>query len=245
MKDRVIDLATVRETFSLEPAQMIDVMGLSGDTADNVPGVPGIGPKTGQALIREFGSMDRLYEQLESLTKKKQREKLAAHTEQAFLSRSLVTIDTEAPVALEPEALRRMSRIHVVLADLFQELEFRQLHQQFAATVARWRKALSGCHGCRHPGGTGEHLAAAERWRSTPKPPPQTPCGRNWWACRLPLHPTRPGTYPADTAISGRPASCVSPRVITALKPVLENAAVRQSRAEHQIRLDGAAQSGV
>ena len=72
MKDETIDIQTVRESFGVEPDQMIDVMGLSGDTSDNIPGVPGIGPKTALSLIKSFGSMDGLYEQLDKITQKKQ-----------------------------------------------------------------------------------------------------------------------------------------------------------------------------
>jgi DNA polymerase I len=131
MKDRVIDVAAVRAEFDLAPAQIIDMMGLSGDTADNVPGVPGIGPKTALALIQNYGSMEALYDQLGALTKKKQRENLAAHKEQAFLSRRLVTIDTHAPVDIDPRALKSVPPDEEALGRLFQELEFRQLQQEF------------------------------------------------------------------------------------------------------------------
>ena len=60
MKDKVIDASTVKAEFDLSPGQIIDMMGLSGDTADNVPGVPGIGPKTALALIQSYGNMEQL-----------------------------------------------------------------------------------------------------------------------------------------------------------------------------------------
>jgi DNA polymerase-1 len=81
---------------------MIDVMGLSGDTADNIPGVPGIGQKTAVRLIQTFGSMDGVYEGIETITAKKQKEKLLQFKDQALLSRELVTIDRNAPVAFDP-----------------------------------------------------------------------------------------------------------------------------------------------
>jgi DNA polymerase I len=131
MKDRIIDMATVGAEYNLAPAQIIDMMGLSGDTADNVPGVPGIGPKTALSLIQQFGSMDALYERIDELTRKKQRENLTSHKEQAFLSRRLVTIDTHAPVEFDPDVFKSVPPDEAALGRLFQELEFRQLQQEF------------------------------------------------------------------------------------------------------------------
>ena len=131
MKDKIINKSTVLAEFSLEPGQVIDMMGLSGDSADNVPGVPGIGPKTALTLIQEYGSMDGLYARVQDLTRKKQRENLITYKEQAFLSRDLVTIDTSVPVEFVPENLKVEPPDDTVLGALFQELEFRQLQQAF------------------------------------------------------------------------------------------------------------------
>jgi len=131
MKDKTIDLQSVRETYGLEPSQMIDVMGLAGDSADNIPGVPGIGPKTAQVLIKNFGSMQRLYEQVDTITKKKQHENLVRYKEQALLSRKLVTINTGAPIPFEPEEFKFKAPDNDKLAELFKRLEFRQLQQAF------------------------------------------------------------------------------------------------------------------
>ena len=131
MKDQVIDKASIAGTYMLEPLQLIDMMGFCGDTADNVPGVPGIGPKTALALIQQFGCMESLYERIEEITARKQKDKLISHKEQAFLSRRLVTIDTHVPVDFDPEAFKARQPDYQKLADLFQELEFRELQQEF------------------------------------------------------------------------------------------------------------------
>ena len=94
MKESATDLQTIRDKFGIEPHQMIDVQGLSGDTADNIPGVPGIGRKTAVTLIKTYHSMQELYEKLDTITRKKQRENLENFKEQAFLSRRLVTLNT-------------------------------------------------------------------------------------------------------------------------------------------------------
>jgi DNA polymerase-1 len=129
MKETSTDLASVKEQLGVDPAQMVDVMGLSGDTADNVPGVPGIGPKTALELIRDFGSLENLYARIDSIARKKQQEKLLQFKDQAFLSRRLVTIHTDAPVTPDLEALRVKPPDAETLAALFKTLEFRQLQQ--------------------------------------------------------------------------------------------------------------------
>jgi DNA polymerase-1 len=132
MKDEVIDTDVVRQKFDVTPSQMIDVMGLSGDTSDNIPGVPGIGPKTALALIKIHGDMESLYENIDQLTKKKQKENLIRFRDQAFLSRDLVRIDVRAPLAFEPDHFRLVEPDAAELSRLFKQLEFNQLQQTFA-----------------------------------------------------------------------------------------------------------------
>jgi DNA polymerase-1 len=131
MKEKTIDIKAVRQSYGVEPNQMVDVMGLSGDSSDNIPGVPGIGPKTALTLIKTFGSMDRLYEQLDKITKKKQHQNLIQYKAQAFLSRELVKINTDVPVAFNPEDLKLREPDHTKLSSLFKMLEFRQLQKDF------------------------------------------------------------------------------------------------------------------
>jgi DNA polymerase-1 len=133
MKDKVLDPAAIREAFELEPGQMIDVMGLSGDTSDNIPGVPGIGQKTAVGLIKTFGSMDGVYTGIDTITQKKQKENLIRYKEQALLSRELVTIDRHVPIEFDLERLRVQGADDAALTRLFAELEFRQLQQEYAS----------------------------------------------------------------------------------------------------------------
>ena len=132
MKDTFTDLASFREKFGIEPPQMIDTMGLSGDASDNIPGVPGIGPKTALTLIKTFGTMDDLYRAVDTITKKKQHENLVTFKDQAYLSRDLVTIRTDAPVRFEPRAFKRAEPDAKALSALFKELEFQELHRTFS-----------------------------------------------------------------------------------------------------------------
>ena len=131
MKEVSIDPAGVREKLGIEPGQVIDAMALAGDSSDNVPGVPGIGEKTALALIREYGSLDNIYQQVDGITKKKQKENLLHFKDQAYLSRRLVTIDTDAPVDYDAGRFQVAEPDNNALSDLFGELEFSALQKEF------------------------------------------------------------------------------------------------------------------
>jgi DNA polymerase I len=133
MKDKAITMDIIRKSLGLEPSQMIDVMGLSGDTSDNIPGVPGIGTKTAVSLIQTYGNLDHLYENVDNLTRKKQKENLIKFKDQAYMSRKLVKIDRQAPVEFIPESFRLSTTDNDKLSRLFKVLEFRQLQQSYPA----------------------------------------------------------------------------------------------------------------
>jgi DNA polymerase-1 len=133
MRDRRIGTREVRERLGVEPAAVVDVMALMGDPIDNVKGVPGIGEKTATALIRHFGSLDKLYANLDAVEAtgirgaKKVAALLAEHRADAELSRQLVRIDTDAPVAVEPEELTWRGIDEQAVSELLRELEFNSL----------------------------------------------------------------------------------------------------------------------
>ncbi len=133
MKEKTLDIHTIREDYGVEPRQLIDVMGLSGDTADNIPGVPGIGQKTALGLIQTHGDIEHLYEKVETITQKKLRENLTDFKDQALLSRELVTINTRVPVPADLEDFKLTPPDTQALSQLFKILEFRQLQQAVSA----------------------------------------------------------------------------------------------------------------
>lgn len=117
----------VREKFGVTPDRVTDVLGLTGDTSDNVPGVPGVGEKTAIPLIQKYGTLEELYAHVGEITQKGLREKLITHREKAFLSKRLVTIDTAVPLELDFHSLRAAPRDTSRLIRLFSELEFKSL----------------------------------------------------------------------------------------------------------------------
>ncbi len=136
---QLFDEALVREKWQVEPAQIPDLLGLMGDAVDNIPGVPGVGEKTAVKLIRQFGSVERLYQSL-PLVAGKLRELLAAHRKQALLSRELATVSTRVPLTLDLESLRCREPDRERLRGLWTELEFSTLLKQLlppAVVVSR------------------------------------------------------------------------------------------------------------
>ena len=123
-REKIYDPALVEQDFGVPPEQVVDVLALVGDKVDNVPGVPGIGQKGAQTLIREYGNLQALLEAASELKRKAYREGLREHADQALLSRELVTIHTDLDVPFEPEALKMESPDYEALADLCREFEF-------------------------------------------------------------------------------------------------------------------------
>lgn len=109
--------------------QVIDMLGLQGDAVDNIPGIPGIGPKTAAALLKTYDSIENLITHANEL-KGKQKELVTTWAEQALLSKRLATIDVHAPIEFNPTAFRLDPMNREALAEIFKELEFRGIASQ-------------------------------------------------------------------------------------------------------------------
>ncbi len=136
MKDKIIDQEEIEKTYGIKPVAFIDVMALSGDTSDNIPGVPGIGEKTALDLIREFGSLDALLEGLETVKKKNLALRIAENKDQLLMSRRLVTIDCRVPLEDDNPSMAIGHPRRDELSALFRELEFKSLWDEFAPEEA-------------------------------------------------------------------------------------------------------------
>ena len=122
-----ITAESFREKHGVDPIQFIDMLALMGDTSDNVPGVPGIGPKTAAKLIAEYGSVENVLDHAEEIKGKKAREGLLNHPDDARLSKKLVTIKIDLDVDLDWHLFKRDAPDLRKLLGLFRELEFRAL----------------------------------------------------------------------------------------------------------------------
>ncbi len=123
----IMGVDEVKEKFNIEsPAQVIDMLGLMGDTADNIPGCPGVGEKTAQKLIAQFGSIENLLAHTNEL-KGAIKKKVEENEEQIRFSKFLATIKTDVPVELDMETLKRREPDEKELRRIFEQLEFRTL----------------------------------------------------------------------------------------------------------------------
>jgi DNA polymerase-1 len=125
-KSKLYDEAAVRERYRCPPERLPDLLGLMGDSSDNIPGVPGIGEKTGGTMIEQYGSLEGVYEHLDEI-RGKRRETLREHRDAAFLSRELATIRTDVSLDVEWEAFRRQEPDIGELRSLYEELDFSRL----------------------------------------------------------------------------------------------------------------------
>ncbi len=141
MKDKTIDREAIKTDFNLSPTQIIDMLGLAGDTSDNIPGVPGVGPKNAMKLLKEHGSIQGIYDNLDALKGKKAlHKKLSDNRDQAFLSRRLVAIDQHVDIPFVIEDFKAVAPDDKALSNLFKTLEFRQLQEEFTPKITPIKK---------------------------------------------------------------------------------------------------------
>ncbi|HFI0114076.1 TPA: DNA polymerase I [Streptococcus suis] len=127
--------AYLMEKMGITPAQYIDLKALMGDKSDNIPGVTKIGEKTGLKLLIEHGSLDGIYENIDSMKASKMKENLIADKEQAFLSRTLATIDTNAPIEIGLDDLIYEGPKVEELGQFYDDMGFKQLRAQLGTSA--------------------------------------------------------------------------------------------------------------
>ena len=133
LKNKTFGVKEVKEKFGVEPGQVTEVMGLMGDSSDNIPGVPGIGPKTAIALIQDYGDIENLLKNLQQIKKEALKNKLLEYREQARLSKKLCTINTNMSltVGIQNMKVKELNSKRVI--SLFKELEFASLLSKLQA----------------------------------------------------------------------------------------------------------------
>ena len=228
MKDSAIDIKHIRRKYGIEPLQMIEVQGLSGDTADNIPGVPGIGPKTALELIKKFGDMDTLYDGLDSITRKKQRENLEQYKDQAFLSRRLVTIDTRVPLTADLDKFKVVAPDSRRLAELFKTLEFRQLQQSVEKQGDLSGKDYQAVMDSEALSGLIERLKNAELFALDTETTSPIPMKARLVGLSFAVKPDQAFYIPCGHNYLGAPDQLSLDDVLQQLKPVLENPEVKK-----------------
>ena len=136
----------IKAEYGLKPIDLIEVKGLMGDTSDNIPGVPGVGEKTAISLIRQYKTIDELYNNLEE-QKGKLKERLEQNKELAYLSRTLGTIDINAPIEKDLNLLKIKKWNNKEVLEVFRKLKFNRFIERF--NLNNQENAVEAdAHGC-------------------------------------------------------------------------------------------------
>ena len=128
----VIDSKGVFEIFGVLPSKIIDFLAITGDSSDNVPGIPGLGPKTAALLIQEFGSLESVLDNPEKVQGKKKQELIILHAEKARVSKFLVTIDQSVEVPVDEPSYRIKSIDYSKLQAFFKQMNFNTFLREFS-----------------------------------------------------------------------------------------------------------------
>ncbi|HFU4477283.1 TPA: DNA polymerase I [Streptococcus suis] len=134
--------AYLMEKMGITPTQFIDLKALMGDKSDNIPGVTKIGEKTGLKLLTEYGSLEGIYEHIDSMKASKMKENLIADKEMAFLSRTLATIDTQAPIEIGLDDIVYQGPRIEELGQFYDDMGFKQLRAQLGTTNTQEEEVL-------------------------------------------------------------------------------------------------------
>ncbi|MBD3675139.1 MAG: DNA polymerase I [Planctomycetaceae bacterium] len=135
-KDTYLDEEGLMKDWGIRPDQVIDYQALTGDSVDNIPGVPLVGPKKAKALIDEFGKLDEILANADQVSGKKLKENLVNFADQARISRELVTLNQDLPLDFDLETARVHEPNREKLLTLFQDLGFRRLTEQMQSELA-------------------------------------------------------------------------------------------------------------
>ena len=147
MKGKVTNIKQVEEKYGLKPKSMVDFFALVGDSIDNIPGVPGIGPKTAAPLIKKYGSIENLYENVQQVEKERIKNLLIDYEDEAKLSKLLVTIKRDLDISDEIDDFKINKADNKKLNNLFKELEFDSFIEEdkkdLSSTTAEYNLVLS------------------------------------------------------------------------------------------------------
>ncbi len=136
MKDVQMGPAEVIEKWGVSPEQFIDYLAIVGDTSDNVPGIRGIGPKGAVQLLKQFGTLENIYQQIDQVNSASLRKKLEEGKDQVFISKKLVTIVQDVPVSEQMQDYQRTDFHHDELRALLHELNFKNFEKTIFGEVS-------------------------------------------------------------------------------------------------------------
>jgi len=136
MNNKMMDVQAIIDKYHVSPEVLLDCFALMGDSSDNIPGVPGVGPKSAEKLINQFGSLDGVYEHLDEMKKSKMKERLVENKESAYLSKRLIRLKYDVPVPDDLHNYELGDADIEQLRPLYEELEFTKLLSNIKSSVS-------------------------------------------------------------------------------------------------------------
>lgn len=133
--NKVIDKKAVIEMFGVEPCQIVDYLAIAGDTSDNIPGIPGFGPKTSTKLLQQFGSVERLLNNLDKLENARWKDKILENKEKLLISQKLASLHLDAPFPKSLSFFKKDAMDVDRLSDLFTAMNFSSLLKQLKSSA--------------------------------------------------------------------------------------------------------------
>jgi DNA polymerase I len=227
LKEKVYEPKDVEERFGVPPDRVIEIMGLMGDASDNIPGVPGIGEKTAQALIKEYGTIESLLARSGEITRPKLRQSLSEFSHLARLSRELALLRSDVEISVNYEDLKMKPPDNAALLKILKELELTTLLKYVAREPeqeAEYQSVLDEA-GFREMVKT---LAVADEFSFDTETTSLDPMQAELTGISFAVRPHHAWYLPLGHAYPGAPEQIDLNRALSALKPVMEDPKVRK-----------------
>ncbi len=225
LKEKTYGPAEVEERFGVPPERVVEIMGLMGDASDNIPGVPGVGEKTAQALIKSYGSIENLLAHAQEISRPKLRQSLLENAELARLSRDLALLHADVPLDVDFERLALREPDASELLSILRELEFSSLLKYVtpaAPAAADYRTVLTEAELAEMITGISDARAVSVDTETTSLDPLQAELVGISFSMRAST-----GYYiPLRHDYAGAPRQIAADRALSLLRPLLEDPAL-------------------
>ncbi len=227
LKEKVYEPKDVEERFSVPPDRVVEIMGLMGDASDNIPGVPGIGEKTAQALIKQYGTIEALLAHTHEITRPKLKQSLIEFADLARLSRELAILHTDLPIELNYDDLKLKAPDSAALLKILKELEFTGLLKYVAQEPEKnidYRTVLEEQDFQKLTGA----LSSADEFCFDTETTSLDPLRAELVGISFAIHPHQAFYVPLGHRYLGAPKQISLDHALGALKPIMENPGIRK-----------------
>jgi DNA polymerase-1 len=227
LKDKIYEPKDVEERFGVPPDRMIEIMGLMGDASDNIPGVDGIGEKTAQMLIRQYGTIENLLTHAHEITKPRLKQSLIESADRARLSRELARLHADVPLTIDYEALKTKEPDNAALLNILRELEFTALLKYVAQEPGRAAQYHTVLEESEFQGLV-RLLSSIDAFCFDTETTSPDPMQAELVGISFSVQPYEAYYLPLGHAYPGAPEQINRERALAALKSILENPSIKK-----------------